>query len=401
MDEQKDLVKVKMFSQFEVSYQGRLLFDEQIRSNMLVKLFAYILCNHAYKIDVKDLCYVLWKDGESDNPGGALKNLFYRLRMILNTTFACNAFIKTLRGAYAWNNEFPVELDIELFEDKCNAARAETDMDRKVLLLEEAISLYVGDFLPAYTSEQWILQRSAYYHTLYVSCIKQLASLYEAQGSFEKMEILCINALKLEEFDEAVHCYLMKAYIHQNKKIKAEEHYKQTSRLLYSELGTSPSEEMQNLYQELLKETKTEEMDLSIIQKDLNETREESRGSYFCEYGVFKMIYVLQQRQAKRMGIAVFCGLITIKSEFSLPPSSDAYRRFRDQAMEELKKVLYHSLRSGDVVARYSPSQYVMLIPASDYEGGLVALDRIDRNFQEAGQKIHARLICNLREMEL
>lgn len=401
MERSHDIVKVTMFSQFSIVYHDKELRDEQIRSNMLVKLFAYILYHHEQKLDVKELCSILWNDGGSDNPGGALKNLFYRLRMILNATFQYNTFIKTLRGAYAWNNEIPVELDVRCFEEKCELAKQSNDKSEKMRFLQEAVALYKGDFLQTYTSEQWILHRSTYYHALYVSCVKQLASLYEAAQEYEKMEILCMNALKLEEYDEELHCFLIKAYIHQKNINMAEDHYKYTSRLLYSELGTSPSEEMQCLYQELLKEINSEELDLSIVQKDLSQTKEESHGSFICEYGVFKMIYILQQRQASRMGVAVYCGLITIQSKLNLSQGTDAYRKFLDQTMEQLKLVLKSSLRSGDVVARYSPSQYVLLIPAANYEGGLIALERIKENFYKQNPKSHARMICNLREMEL
>lgn len=396
-----EIVQVQLFSHFSMKYRHEELNEDAIRSNMLVKLLAYLLSNHTYKLDMKTLCEVLWQEGESENPSGALKNLFYRLRMILNKNFTQSDFIKTLRGAYAWNHEIPVELDVERFEECIHEAKVIKDERICKSLLEEAVILYRGEFLASFDDEQWILQRTTYYHSLFIRAIKMLVNIYEKEGSYEKMEALCRYAIRKEPYDDTLHSELMRSYIHQGRKKEAESYYKQTSKLYFSELGTSPSKEFQSLYEELLKEMKAEELDLSVIQKDLSKTKLESLGAFYCEYGVFKMIYVLQQRQAKRMGISVYCGLITIKSMLNLPPNSDAYHRFLNVHMKLLKEQLLGSLRACDVVARYSPSQYVLLIPSADFEGGLIALERIEQKFYQATKNTRAKLICVLREMEL
>ena len=399
--EHEEEIHVKLFSNFEMEINGKVLSDETIRSNMLVKLLTYILCNRKNVINASDLCDVLWKDGESDNPVGALKNLCYRLTTILKNTLGETDFIKTLRGAYAWNSEKKVIIDAEVFEEKYNCAKQMEDTLEKINVLEEALALYTGDFLPKFASEHWILQQTTYYHSLYISCVKMLIKLYEEVQEYEKMELLCISALKHEELDEQIHIGLMRAYMLSGKRQKAEDQYKIASNLLYSQLGTKPSQEMQDLYQEMLKEEKNEQYDLLKIQEDLEHTKEQMHGAYFCEYGVFKEIYSLQQRQAKRLGIAVYCGLLTIESALDLPLQSNAYRRFRDMAMDTLKAVITSSLRAGDVAARYSATQYVILLPTCDYEGGLIALERIEENFYRIATRYHAKLLWDLKEMDL
>ena len=83
MNEEDKIIHVKMFSYFEMEIDGKTLSDETLHSNMLVKLIVYILCNRKAIISANDLCDVLWREDESDNPIGALKNLLYRLRTIL------------------------------------------------------------------------------------------------------------------------------------------------------------------------------------------------------------------------------------------------------------------------------------------------------------------------------
>ncbi|WP_158584746.1 MULTISPECIES: hypothetical protein [Erysipelotrichaceae] len=131
MNEEDKIIHVKMFSYFEMEIDGKTLSDETLHSNMLVKLIVYILCNRKAIISANDLCDVLWREDESDNPIGALKNLLYRLRTILKKTFGYNDFIKTLRGAYAWNNDVKVIIDAEEFESKYNEAKLLDDVNKK------------------------------------------------------------------------------------------------------------------------------------------------------------------------------------------------------------------------------------------------------------------------------
>ena len=45
--------------------------------------------------------------------------------------------------------------------------------------------------------------------------------------------------------------------------------------------------------------------------------------------------------------------------------------------MDRLENVLSQSLRLGDVAARYSESQFVILLPTSSYESGMLVANRI------------------------
>lgn len=393
-------VNVKMFSNFEMDLNGEILTDETLRSNMILKLLAYMLCHRKSIINANELSEILWKEDESDNPIGALKNLMYRLRSILSKKYNDVTFIKTLRGSYAWSEEIHVVMDAEVFESRYKASKTELDIHKKAALLDEALQLYTGQFLSKFSSEHWIMQLAAYYHSIYITCVKDLCELYDQLQEYEKMELVCNHAIKLEDLDESIHCMLMKALLKQGKKVAAEDHYKRTSQLLYSQLGTKPSAEMVGFYQELMKDMKEEQMDLSLIQEDLQDD-EIDNGAFYCEYGVFKEIYSLQARQGKRLGIAVFCALITVESALKLPLDSESYRKFRDTSMERLLSVIKKTLRTGDVFTRYSAIQYMVLLPTCSYEGGNVALERIKESYYMLDTRHAADLICDLKEQEL
>lgn len=396
----KNYMDVKLFSDFEVRMEDIIVTADMFRSDKLIKLFTYMVCNRKNHIRIQDLCEILWNEGESDNPTGALKNLFYRLRVMLDQQFHRKDFIITLRGAYTWNPEIEVSIDVERFTQGVKSATLETEIPKKIEKLEDAFQQYTGAFMPGFATEIWIIQQATYYHSVFISAVKDLAALYLNDKSYEKVEVLCNKALLQEALDEDIHCFLLKALIADGKKTIALDHYKHTKDLLQMELGTTPSKTMQSLYQELLKGMKNEELDLGVVQKELADT-DESNGAYFCEYSVFKEMYTLQSRQAKRLGFAVHCGMITIEPKKAFPLGSDAYRKFVEYTMGVLKNVVLETLRSGDIAARFSATQFILLLPTCDYEGGLIAMERIQQHFELEATKYQAHLICDLKEMDL
>lgn len=68
-------VSVRTFGRFALSYEGKVLDDDNIRSEMVTKLLAYALCHRDRVIPVSEFVDVLWEADESDNPAGALKIL--------------------------------------------------------------------------------------------------------------------------------------------------------------------------------------------------------------------------------------------------------------------------------------------------------------------------------------
>lgn len=399
MGDSKICIQVTLFSKFEIRYNELLLDANCIRSEKLLKLLVFVLYHRKTQISNNQFYDVLWNEG-NETGSGALKNLFYRLRGVLFTEFDRKDFIISSRGSYAWNQSIEVDLDSEQFLSYIQEAQQQQLPLAKISAYEKAFELYTGDFLPMYCDELWILQISTYYHSLYISCVKNLAMLYETQEAYERMEHICNIAIKMEELDEGIHCLIIKSLIKQNKKTLAMEHYKRVKSQLYSQLGISPSTDLKALYQQLLKDMKSEEKDLHLIQESMMK-QENEQGAFYCDYGVFKEVYVIQSRQAKRLGIAVHCALLSISSKKAFPQDSKMYQKFEDIMMEMLKLVILDTLRSGDVFARFSATQYMLLLPTCDFEGGLVALKRIEDKFYEKVDPNSVGLLSDLKEMDI
>lgn len=383
MSENKNVeidIEVKMFSEFQVKKGDSILNDDNTRSVMVTKLLTFFLNNRNRMIPIQELGELLWTEDESDNQVGALKNLMYRLRSIMKKILGDTEFILTGRGTYYWNPEISVKTDCEEFEELYKKAKELDDnLIEQTACYQRAFSLYTGGFLPKLSSEHWVISLSAYYHSMFLTLSKTLAELYEKQNLFEEMENVCNQALLRDSLDEYLYFLLIKAMIGQHKVKLAEKCYTQAVKHLYENLGVKPSKQLQEVYNSLLSQMNEQELDLRTIQDDLKEAAK-PRGVFLCEYGIFREIYRIQARQAKRFGMAIHVGLITISVPSYVKEGSEVCLSMLKQAMEHTEKT-FLTLRSGDIAARYSGSQYVMLLPTCTYESGKSVMIRIEQLF--------------------
>ncbi|MGL4284376.1 diguanylate cyclase domain-containing protein [Eubacterium aggregans] len=60
---------------------------------------------------------------------------------------------------------------------------------------------------------------------------------------------------------------------------------------------------------------------------------------------------------------------------------SPAYLGIINDGMDALEEVLLGSLRSGDVISRYSGSQFIVRLPTCQYETAKIVMERIKTNY--------------------
>lgn len=392
-----ETLTVKTFGNFSVEGMGTVLNEDKIHSKMLTKLFSYILCHHQQEITSQELTDILWSEESSVNPIGALKNLMYRLRVMLKKTWGDYNYIITGHGCYQWNNEIALNIDADRFDSGCHEASLESDEFAQIKQYEEALSLYTGPFLPDLGTEYWVVALSTYYHSTYLTAVKHLLSLLEKNAMYEQMADWCSIALTFDSLDEELHTSMIKALIAQHKIRMARAHYKEAETMLYDNLGIAPSKELRGIYEELLKKTNDRETDLSKIENELRE--ENNEGSFLCDYGVFKRIYHLEMRRSGRLGIPVFILLITLEPIANLPIGSEVYLETIKEGMNRMEKVLLNYLRAGDVISRYSGSQFIVLLPTCRSDTIKRVIMRIHEQFYKGKKQPKIKVDFQSEEM--
>lgn len=368
------MLTVNTLGKFQMTDNTAVVDDEQLRSPMLSKLLMYMLLYRDKTLTTDDISTAIWHDEEVDNPSGALKNLMYRLRKTLTSFFGEGDFILTNRGSYRWNPEVEVILDIEKFEKLINEARQDNVYESSIRKYEQAISIYQGDFFPQIMDMHWILTLNTYYHSLYLSCAKGLAELYVKTEQYEKLDRLCNEALKYENGDEQLFCYQIEARMRCGKITLALESYEKAREIMEKELGIRKTTILNKVYEELLAMSKGQSAyTINEVHEDIVE--EEPEGVFLCGYPIFKEIYHLEARKSIRSKEAVFLLLLTIEGK---KEDTAEVAQFRvKQAMNGLEQTIKASLRVGDVAAKYSDTQFIMLLPGTTEELALLVANRL------------------------
>ncbi|MEA4891955.1 MAG: BTAD domain-containing putative transcriptional regulator [Peptococcaceae bacterium] len=391
-------VSVNMLGTFQLTVGEACVKDDASRSPRIWNLLAYIVMHRDKNIPQEEFIDLLWPEEDIANPANALKTLLYRARATLMPSFGPDLnLILSQRGSYSWNSALPCKVDAEVFADMVQqACQTKLPVERRMELYQEAVSLYKGNFLPKLADQLWVIPLSTYYHGLYVQAVLAYSNLLKEAEKYEEMADVCTNAVSIEAFDERLHGLLITALMRQGKNVAALNHYEKATELLYRNLGVRPSAELRALYQEIMKEQQSLEMDLGVIQEDLRETVARS-GAFVCEYGFFREAYRLEVRRAVRQGSCVHIALLTV----SLPDGKIPPLDLLNMTMDQLLTVLKDNLRRGDVISRYSGSQYVLLLPTANYEDGTMVMERIIRAFYQQHRKNFLKINYKLQQLGL
>lgn len=371
-------IEITMFGTFSIRAGKKVLSDSDGRSKMLWNLLGYLIANRWRDIPQEQLIENLWEEADMGaDPQNSLKNLVYRLRNLLRPLGedTQHPFIVLKRNSYAWNNALDCRIDTEEFERLYKAAFVEPDGKARIRLYQQTVDLYQGDFLPKFPETDWVIASNTYYKTTYLKCVKSLSDLLCANGRYDEASLLCEKAAMAEPYDESVHELLIRSYLAAGRRPEAIRHYEYITELFYNNLGVSLSEKLRSLMREVIRQANGVENDFAIIRLDLRES-EQINGAFFCDYEIFKHIYRLEARMAERFGQSVFVVLLTFE------PSQRNTQPEIAMAMRALKDALRAGLRKSDVVARFSHTQYILMLPSLTFENGQKVVRRIVDKFE-------------------
>lgn len=372
--------EVKMFGGFLLTDDKGILLEDKQRSRKLWNLLEYLIMHHNGSITSEGLVELLCKEDSSSNPANAVKNIVYRLRkMLTEMGLPGEQCVLFLDGAYCWNIEFALEIDVEQFEEnyKMSAKIGISEQEQLEYLLT-AINLYEGKLLSNSSASEWALSIAARYHNIYLDCISRAYERLTNRKSHERLISICNKAVEIDPFDEGLYEMLILGLIKLDRHREALMAYEKITGLLFNELGVNPSQKLKGLYHEIIKTIKNAETDLVVIKQELDEVGGKN-GAYYCNYEVFKDSYRFVARTVERTGQSVYVMLCTLTNQNSGTPDVSRIKG----VMEKLYSSIFNSLRKGDLFARYSSTQYVIMLTGITYENGLRVGRRIDANFKK------------------
>ena len=393
-----NILQVRMLGSFSIRLGEQEINDSDNRSKKVWLLLAYMIYCRSRSISQEELVGLLWNgDESSSNPFNALKTMFHRVRTSLNQldSSAGHTLIIRREGSYAWNTAVSLFFDVDEFERLCRSGSALSDKEERLDIFLQALALYQGDFLQKLSSEPWVVPISAYFHNLYVQTLLETLPLLEEKGRLNEAEALCRKAVELEPYNELLYQHLIRNLMDQGEQRAAITVYETMSQLLFDSFGIMPSDESRALYREAVRTVNDRAVSISTIRDQLREP-DGAGGALFCDYDFFKIIYHAEARSIARSGAAVHFCLLSVTDE----EGGDLSKRSLDRCMENLQELIRFSLRRGDVAARCSVSQYILLLPQANYENSCKVCERIIKGFCRQYPHSPAQLHYSVQPLE-
>ena len=383
-------LQVQMLGQFTLRYGDRTISDSDDRSRRVWSLLAYMLYNHGRSFAQEELIHLYWSNSEkSADPGNALKSIFHRIRTALDKLQPGlgRLLVRRKAGRYFWNNAMPLSLDIEDFEAHFHAAEAAGDDDVRLAEYQAALALYAGDPLPRMTDEIWTIPIVAYYHSLYTRAAAGAIELLEKQERTAEAVALCRRAIHIEPYQEDLYEHLMRGLLRTGDMKGAMSVYEEMSELLFAHFGVMPSETLRTLYRQATRTVNDRTLTMDEVCSQLEEPAPHG-GAMVCEYDFFKILYRAEARSIARNGHSANICLLSVSGK----DGEMLARRSLDPAMNNLQVLVQNNLRRGDVIARCSISQYIILLPQANYENSRMVADRLVSAFYRRYPHSPARL---------
>lgn len=385
-------MKMQLFGSFVLEYEGHILDEETLHSNKLTRLLVYILMNRESVLTHQQLLEVLGND-ESQKPENVLKNLMYRMRKAMSV-LGDEKFICTLAGAYKWNTDIHVETDYEQYEALLAELHRTTEKEKKKDICRNIIDSYRNTVSTKVSQETWMLPKTTWYQNSYLETAHILCGLLEAEKEWAEIELICNKIMMVDAFDEDIHCWLLKSMHGQKKYDLAIAQYEKSKKIFYENMGIQSPERLQEAFQEMLSDIGEDIKDVSNLLEEMRET-ERIKGAFICDYHIFRQIYRIEVRRIERSGLAEHMLLLTIRKKTARGTTDNTL----NEGMEALELAIRCCLRAGDVASRYSPTQYVILLPMCSYESGTMVAERIHKYFRNLVGKKGIELVWELTEV--
>ena len=394
-----ETIHVTMLGRFAISCGGHTIDDSSNRMKKVWLLLAYLIYtrnSHTTREHFLSLLQGSKPTDEPDDPTDRLKTLFYRARSLLDQLQPGlgHRLILFSNGAYSWNTQYPLELDVECFDSICTAI-PQKDSQARLDQLMEALALYRGDFLPKLSMDPWVMPINAWFHQQYLHITDEALALLEAQALWDKAADLCSAALKLEPYSETLYQHLMRCRLAVGDRTEVLTLYERLSELLFDNFGVIPSDESLKLYREASKFSTDKSVTITALRDQLKEN-DPARGAMVCEYDFFKMLYQIQARSIIRSGDVIHIALLTLRG----PDQQELPRRSLDRAMANLLALATANLRQGDVVTKYNMSQLLIMLPNANYENSCAVCQRITKAFYRQYPRTPAHIHSSVHPLE-
>lgn len=243
VEKEKDAQKlqIRCFGKFQIGWEHQEPI--KLRAEKTRELLAFLLQNQGRDISKDELLDQLWTEYDPDKAIRQLYNGIYYIRKALES-YGVDRSTISISSNY----------NLKLGESEYDVGRfyelEKTIADKSLNGLLEMETLYKGDYFEGedYT---WAQAESERLSNSYQKCLIRLAKLFMEHGEPDEAEKRLKKSYEVNPYEETTTELLVRLYIEKGDKTKAVRHLNSYSSLIKEELGISPNDSLNKLFQSL------------------------------------------------------------------------------------------------------------------------------------------------------
>jgi len=223
------------------------------------QLFQILLTYRDAPLSRDQIAEALWPDLDPTTSHRNFRNVLNALYHVLEPERepgSESAYVAREGATYALRPNADIWLDAEVFLTTLHRAEAllEKTPDEAIPLLQDAMELYQGEYLPETRYETWAAAERERLAVLFLQYVDRLSDLLLERGRYE--EVIKVNQRILTQDNcwERAYRHLMLAYGRLGDRGQVGRIYRRCVRTLRAELEVEPSPETEALYQELTRQ---------------------------------------------------------------------------------------------------------------------------------------------------
>lgn len=239
--------------QLAISLLGplRVTLDESPVSGFVSKraqaLLAYLAVEAKRPHTRQELQGLLWPDYPDSSASANLRSVLANLRRVIGDRQASPPFLHITRETIQFNLDSNHHRDVSVFEalplahnlDRATVGRLEIAVDQAQGLLLAGFALS-----DSAAFEEWLLLQREFFSRQLMTALRHLTEYYEEQGAYDQALIFAQRSVMLDSWQEEAHHQLIDLYARSGRRSQAIAQFEAYRRILATDLGIEPSEEM-------------------------------------------------------------------------------------------------------------------------------------------------------------
>jgi len=247
-------LKVFTLGRFAILRDGEpLQFTRKVQQKPLSLLKALIALG-GREVREEQIADLLWPESNGDVAHQSFEIALHRLRQLIGQHEAVQLRegCLTLDPKYCWIDVWAFEGLVGKVDAPWREERKGMDMAEATQLIQKAIDIYQGAFLPKETFEPWTDSLRERLRNKFLRCVEKLGHYWEKSGQWEEAVECYQRGLEVDELIEEFYQHLMVSYQKLDQPTKALSVYNRCKKSLSLGLGIEPSSKTQAIYRQLL-----------------------------------------------------------------------------------------------------------------------------------------------------